>query len=360
MEELIRSINDIHRLGDNIKAFSLLSKESKLDFLEKIKTLRDENAGHFLNEVYIIENDKHVQKAIKKLLFHLKTAGIRVEEPKAEGESVLRKIEEKREHRGLMSNFDATGTRMVMVALEAKRNTYVLVHGILHFSKGLVELANAPVHGEGLKEIFSEYMEDSGKPFIVVEISPRYASYLMEEASSLSGKFLEEIKQVKIFSARLGGKVQKPGDIYDLEIPEETEVLSLDRILTHELFEPFTLTWDAMEDDKKQFNEIGGSSSIVLPPYMVEEKKQAFLKEILEGNKLRSIIPRAKRLLEDYAYIFHCRGDFGAYKGLMDTLRDNDGPFKAVSLLVRQFLEEKVEKQPGLIVNPYEQVHTTR
>jgi hypothetical protein len=93
---------------------------------------------------------------------------------------------------------------------------------------------------------------------------------------------------------------------------------------------------------------------------MVDEKKQTFLKELLGGNKLRYSMPLTKRLLEDYAYIFHCRGDFGAYKGLMDTLRDNDGPFKAASLLVRQFLEEKEEKQPGLIVNPYEQVHTSR
>jgi hypothetical protein len=58
MEELIRSVNDIHSLGENIEAFSLLSKESKLNFLEQIKVLRTETIGHFLNEVYIIENDK--------------------------------------------------------------------------------------------------------------------------------------------------------------------------------------------------------------------------------------------------------------------------------------------------------------
>jgi hypothetical protein len=358
MEEIIKTMNDINNLKDKVKAFSLLSRDNKLEFLEKIKEMRTEFAGHFLNEVYVIENDKQVQKTIKKLLFRLKTIGVKVEEPKIEGEPVLRKIEEKREHRGLMSNYDADGTRMAMVAFEAKRNTYLLVHGILHFSKGLMEMANAPVDGEGLKGIIGEYIKDSGKPFAVVEASPRYASYLMEEASSLSGRFVEEMKQMKTFSARLGGQVQKPGDIYHLEIPEEFETLSLDRILAQELFAPFSLAWDSMEDDKKLFDGIGGSSSIVLPPYMVEEKKQGFLKELLNSKKLKPSIPLMKRLMEDYAYIFHCKGNFAAYKGLTDTLRDPDGPIKTASYFARKALELKDEKQPGLIVNPYEQVHT--
>jgi len=360
MEELIKTMNDIKYLNDNIKAFSLLSKDNKLNFLEKIKEMRTEIAGQFLNEVYVIEKDKQVRKTIKKLLFRLKTVGVKVDETKIEGESVLRKIEEKREHRGLMSNYDADGIRMAMVAFEAKRNTYVLVHGILHFSKGLMEMANAPVDGEGLKGIIGEYINDSGKPFTVVEVSPRYASYLMEEASSLSGRFIEEMKQMKIFSARLGGQVQKPGDIYNLEIPEALETISLERILTQELFASFSLVWDTMEDDKKLFEGIGGSSSIVLPPYMVEEKKQEFLKELLNSNKLKPSIPLMKRLMEDYAYIFHCKGNFAAYKGLADTLRDPDGPLKTVSYFARKVLEIKEEKQPGLIVNPYEQVHTPR
>lgn len=360
MEELIRSVNDIHSLGENIEAFSLLSKESKLNFLEQIKVLRTETIGHFLNEVYIIEYDKQVQKAIKKLLFRLRTIGVKVEEPKTMGESVLKKIEEKREHRGLVSNYDSDGVRMVMVALEAKRNTYVLVHSIIHFTEGLMELANAPVNSDGLQQIIDGYIRGSGMPFIVTEVSPRYASYLIEEASSVSGRFVEEIKQMKIFSARLGGQVQKPVDVYNLMIPEETESLSVERVLSQELFEPFILSWDAMEEDKKQFNEIGGSSSIVLPPYMVEEKKQAFLKELLERDILKQITTRMNRLMEDYAYIFHCKGNFAAYKSLIDMLKDSGGPLKIVSFLVRQALDIKEEKQPGIIVNPYEQVHTPR
>jgi hypothetical protein len=285
---------------------------------------------------------------------------VKVEEPKLGGESVLKKVEEKREHRGLISNFAPDGTRMVMIAFEAKRSTYILVHGMIHFSKGLLELANAPVDGASLKDIIEGYVKGTGMPFTIAEVSPRYAGFLLEEASSLSGRFVEEMKQMKAFTARLGGKVQKPADIYSLEIPEEVEHLSLERIVTLEMFESFPLTWETIKEDRKQFNEIGGTSSIVLPPYMVEEKKQNFIKELLESNTLKSSIPLMKRLMEDYAYIFHCKGNFAAYKGLIDTIRDPDGPSKTVSLLVRKVLEVQEEKQPGLIVNPYEQIHTQR
>lgn len=360
MEDLFININDYNKLKDNVKAFSLLSKESRLNFLEKTKEARTEIIGQFLNEIYAIEKDKQVQKTIKRLLFRLKTIGVKVEEPKIVGEPVLKKIEEKREHRGLMSTYDADGMRMVLVAFEAKRNTYVLVHSIIHFSKGLLELANAPVDSERLKQIIAEYVQGSVMPSTVMEVSPRYSSYLMEEASSFSARFVEEIKQMKMFSARLGGQVQKPGDIYNLEIPEVIESLSLERILAHELFEPFSLSWETLEDDKKQFEEIGESSSIVLPPYMVDEKKQRFITELLESSKLKPSIPLMKRLMEDYAYIFHCKGNLAAYKGLIDILREPDGPLRTASFLARKVLEVKEEKQPGLIVNPYEQVRTPR
>jgi hypothetical protein len=360
MSELINNINDIIKLEYNVKAFSLLEKDNKLDILEKVKEIRTDIIGQFLHDAYALENDKQVQKVIKKLLFRLKTVGIRVEELKVEGEPVLRKIEEKREHRGLISNYDAGGTRMTMVAFEAKKNTYVLVHGLLHFSKGLLELANAPVDGEDLKQIISGYLKNSMKPFTVVEVAPRYASYLIEEASSLSGRYVEEVKQMRVFSARLGGQVQKPLDIYNLEIPNDTEALPTERILSNELFEAFSNAWDTLEDDKKRFDEIGDSSTIVLPPYMVEEKKQAFLKGLMENSNLKSDLPLMKRLMEDYAYIFHCLGEFNAYKGLMEMLKETDVPEKTLSFFVKKVLEQKKEQQPGLIVNPYEQVRTPR
>ncbi|OPY69689.1 MAG: hypothetical protein A4E63_01795 [Syntrophorhabdus sp. PtaU1.Bin050] len=356
MTDLTYINHNIDDLDSTLKVFTLLSREDKLEFLEKLKVVRTEAAGEFLTTVYPLENDKKVQKVIKTLLFRLKTVGIKIPEPQMQGEPVLKKIEEVREHRGLMSNYDADGTRIAVVAFEARKNTYVLIHSILHFSKGIIELANAPVNREGLKEVFTEYQKDSRKPFVVVEVSPRYASFLIEEASAHSGKYAEEVKEFKVFSARLGGEVHKPGDIYGLEVPDAADALSLERIMANDIFQPFTLSWDTLEDDRKQFNDIGGGSSIVLPPYMVAEKRQTFLAALLDRDALKSQIPLIKRLMEDYAYIFHRLGELEAFKGLIEILRDPQGLSKVLSFLAQRTLEKKEDQQSGIIVNPYEQV----
>lgn len=357
METILETINDKEMLDNNLKAFSLLSQENKVEFLEKLKKVHTETAGQFLNKLYGQETDKHIRKTIKKLLFRLKTLGVNVAEPEAQGEPALKKIEEKRTHRGLMSNYDGEGTRLVVVAFEVKKNRFILLHAMLDFTHGLLELATAPLDRNGVETLVAQYCKRTSTPFTVVEVSPRYAGWLIEEGSNLSGKYTEELADIKPFFTRLSGPVQKPSDIYFLPIPEETIALSLERIAAHEVVESFALPWDNMEDDKKQFNDIGGGSSIVLPPYMVQEKRRDFVKKLVEGDTLKSKLPLVARLMEDYAYLFHSLGEFGAYKGLIGALSDPEGPAALLSLLVRKALEQEGEKeQPGVIVNPYEQI----
>lgn len=361
MVDIIDNIGDINKLKEHVHAFSQLSRKDRLDLLSKIKQIRTEVTAEFLRQAFALEQDREVQKAIKKLLFYLKTSGVKVEELNVKGEPVLRKIEEKREHRGFISNFDDNGTRMVMIGFEGKRNLYVLIHGLIHFSQGLLELANAQVDGQSFRQIVAEYLKGSMKPLIMAEVSPRYASFIIEEAANLSGRYNEDMKQMKSFLSRLGGIVQKPSDIYALEITEATETPSMERVLSSELFEPFYVVWDTIEDDRKQFSEIGSSSTLVLPPYMVAEKKQEFLKTLVEKGKLTANIPPMKRLLEDYAYMSHALGNFAAFKGLVEILQQPDGPGRSLAFFVQKALEAKEEEEPtGLIVNPYDQVRTPR
>jgi len=72
-----------------------------------------------------MESDKDVQKQMRKLLFALKTVGIKVEQPKQVGEAVLKKVEEVRAHRALLSNYDYQGTRLVVAAYEIKKNAFM-------------------------------------------------------------------------------------------------------------------------------------------------------------------------------------------------------------------------------------------
>lgn len=353
MDEIIAAIRDGSSIDRQAEVFAALAKKEKLAIIEQVAVLKSAVAGQFLNAAYSGEEDKDVLKAIRKSIFHLKSAGIKVEEPKAAGEPALRKVEDAREHIGFMSNYDDAGTRVVLLVLGIKKNSFIFLNAIDKFAEGLVELETMPVDRRGLEEIINEYRRNTSQQIAFEEISPRYASFLIEEASIASGRFVEEMKQIKFFNARLTKGVQKTGDIYGLAVPGSANIVSPEAIFTHDLFASFKVTWATLSDDRKEYTGLGGST-IVLPQYMVEEKKREFVRALIARDPLASYVPRMKRLMEDYAYLFHVMNNFSYYKGLTEYLKSTGSPQETLSRFVTRSLEEIEEKpQDGLIVDPY-------
>lgn len=353
MDEIIAAIKNDSAIEKQAATFSLLTKEKKLAVLGQLSDVKSESSGQFLNAVYPGEKDKDVLKAIRKSLFRLKSAGIKVEEPKTTGEPVLRKVTETREHSGFMSNYDDMGTRVILLVFGIKKNSFIFLNAISRFAEGLLELNTAPVDKQDLETIINEYRRGISQQIVFMEVSPRYASLLIEEACTSSGRFAEEIKQIKSLNARLTRGVQKVADIYDLAVPEGIDIFSPERIFVHDVFAPFKVTWETISDDRKEYAGLGGST-IVLPPYMIEEKKREFIRMLIARDPLVSYVPRIKRLMEDYAYLFHVMNNFPYYKGLIEYLKNTNSPQETLSRFVTQSLEETEEKpQDGLIVNPY-------
>jgi hypothetical protein len=352
IEKIILRMKDPGSFGESLGEFRQLSKEDKLRLLGALKAVRDESVGIYLNALYEGEKDKDVQKQMRKLLFGLKTVGIKVEQPKESGEAVLKKVEEVRGQRALLSNYDFQGTRLIVAAYEIKKNAFVFINASTHFSEGLVELMTGPIDRTGLEEILKEFLSGRTPNMTVAEISPAYAGYLLDEASARSGKNKDDIRQLKKLIGPVKGTVQKPRDIYSLPIPEDTRPLPMERVLELPLFEAFGVTWKTVEEDRKTYNSTAGSA-IVLPPHMLQEKKQSFLKELLEKEEVKSQIPLIGRLLEDYACIFHGLKQFAHYKGLIDYLADESAPKKSMEYFIRKSLAKSEEKQSGLLVNPY-------
>lgn len=352
MEEILNHFENTEDLKNQAAGFHRLSKNKKLELLEKIIKPENANAGVFLNLIYPGETDKDIQKYIRMLFHKLKTAGIKTEEPKISGEPVLRKIEDKKEHKGFMSNYDDSNTRVVLSAFEVKKNNFIFLNGTVHFTEGLVELLTAPVDKKGFEEIVREYRLGTGEGMVFVDISSRYAGYILEEESKRSGKYKEDISQLRRFSSHVQDSIRKPEDIYGLECPETAHSLDIEKILTHVIFEPFNLTWSSIEEDRKEYSS-AGSSTIVLPPYMVEEKKQAFLQALLERDDFNAIVPSVKRMLEDYAYIFYSLKELPYYRGLTDCLHDPGAPLNVALHFLRKSLDTEEKKEEGLIVNPY-------
>ena len=128
MEDIIRAINSAVDVEKKAEVFCVLPDDEKQALLEKLQGTKTETLGLFLNTIYPVEKNEKIQKQIRKLLFKLKSAGIKVEEPKNAGEPVIRKIKEVYEQRGFVSNYDHTHTRLVVAGFEIKRNNYIFLN----------------------------------------------------------------------------------------------------------------------------------------------------------------------------------------------------------------------------------------
>jgi len=354
VEKIINDIKVSGAADESISVFQQMSKNDKITLLTSLKSIKNEAAGLYLNALYTGETDKDIQKQMRQLLFKLKTLGIKTEEPKKATETVLKRVEEIREHRALVSNYDIEQMRLVVASYELKKNNFIFFNAAMHFSNGLFKMTNGPIDKAGLKNIMkAEHPGDIKGNMAMVDISPIYAGFLFEEAADRSGKYKKEINKLNQFTATITNNVRKPKDIYNLIIPETTRSLPIEKILQHPVFEPFSLEWKGHEEDIKTYNNIGGGSSIILPPYMVEEKKDTFIKDMFESEELKSKIPLIKRLLEDYAYIFHGLNEFSCYKGLVEYLQGADTTKNALTYFLKKVLDKSEAKQQGLIKNPY-------
>ncbi len=355
MEEILKNLRDGGDLGLAVEAYANLSSQQKSDLLEKIRTIKTEHTARFLSQVLDRTAERDIQKSIKRLLFTLKTQGIRVEEPRTSGESVLKKVETVRDQKAFLSNYDPEDTRVVLLAFELKKRQFVFMHAISHFSRGLLELAAAPVPHAELEGILKDYLRRMERPMVLAPIAPKYASFLIEEASALSGTHADELRNLKPLMTGLKGPVQRPEDIYALPVPREVRPKGLAAILSEPVLEPFILTWESIEADRKELESVA-NPSIVLPPYVIEERRQAFLNELAQADRMKPVLRSLKRMLEDYAYLFHATQEFDDFKGLTEGLRDDQFLRNALLFFVKKSLEKKKEEQePGVLVDPFKQ-----
>lgn len=354
MEDIVEALARGMAPDEAVGRAMLLTRDEQEELLRDMAALRSEGAARFLTLFYERLTDAKLQKLIKKALFRLKTLGIPVEEPRTPGASVLKKIESPREARSFLSNYDAELTRVVLAAFEAKRHQFVFSHAILHFSRGLVELRSFPLARADLEELLKDYAARTHRPMVLQPISPPYAGYMIEEASAQSGKESEEARSLHRFLSSVKDTPRRPEDVYLLETDEAALPEAPETLFTRDLFQPFQLQWPAMEEDRKGLDQ-AINPAIVLPPYVVEERRQAFLKDLAGKEGLAPMLPFFRRMLEDYAYLFHTLGELGAARGLIDLLKDRAALEKAFLHFVQKAfagLERKATPGPGVIIDP--------
>ncbi|MDR2018579.1 MAG: hypothetical protein LBQ00_06890 [Syntrophobacterales bacterium] len=361
MKEIIEFIHEPDQL-DNLKAtYVRMSKERREETILAITDTKEGGAGKFLVSVLPSEPDKEVQKLIRKQIFKLKTMGIKIEEERPAGESALKKIETKRQHKGFMFNYDSTGTRTVIAAFEVKRNGFIFINAVIHLADGLIDLKLAPLTGDDVETIMAKYRTETTKSTVLAETSPRYAAYLIEEGNAISHLYTEDVTQLRRFVSSLKDSIEKPQDIYGLKIPGTFEPLPPGAVLLDDMFTSLTLSWDTIEEDRRAI-ETFDKPAILLPSHMVREKEESFVKTLIEKEVLKSKITLLRRVFEDYAYIFFQIERFDCFHDLLHLLTSDRGLTEALSFFAKKSLiapdPEEERRQSSLIVSPYEQIHS--
>lgn len=363
MEELAMEKGITEQVRDGVEPAEIVDQLTVLaagqleQAIDSLTGMKDARAAQVLALFSDKIQDKKLRKSVKKALFHLKTQGIRFEEPeRAEGPSILKKVETERESRALLSNYDPEQTRAIIVAHELKKNQFLFTQAVSHFSDGLFDLRSFPVPRNGLDSIMDEYRSKTRRPVVVAPVSPSYAGYLIEEAARTSGKESEETRSLHHLLHDAKGEVRKPADIYRLHAPSGLQAAPTASILSDEIFEPFLLSWSGMEEDRTKLTE-AVNPSIVLPPHVIQERREAFLKELVENERVASRKGALTRMLEDTAYLFYGLEQFAHYKGLVEILQSPQSTTAALVYFVQKTLsdlDKKVQQQqPEVIIDPH-------
>jgi hypothetical protein len=247
---------------------------------------------------------------------------------------------------------------VVLLAFELRKKQFVFTHVTERFGEGLVDVMSAPIEKKSLDGLIHDYRSRTRSPMVLVDISPVYAIYLIEEAARHSGKQLEEIKGLKRLATDLTGDIRTPSDIYRLHVPDSVFDVSWQQVLTGPVFEPFNLTWKEIEEDRKEFHAIV-NPQIVLPPHVVEEKKMTYLRALAVSEKMKPLRIQVSRMLEDYAYLFYRQGEYANCTALLKVVQADETADLVLQFLLKKSLEQKEddkkqhEQASGLIINPY-------
>jgi hypothetical protein len=356
MDDIVEHVKEGLQSRETVEKILALPPDQQETLINQILNLRSEEASRFLVLLAEEAPDKKLRKLIKKAVFLLRTQGIAVDEPGAGGESVLKKVESIRETRAFLSNYDPEQTRAVVTVFELKKNQFLFSHGVLHFSDGLSELRSFPVGRSDLDSLIDEYILRTPRPMVIVDISAPYAGYLLEEASRISGKESEEARSLSRFLSGAKGDVRRPSDIHHLVAPTDVPAISIESALNDEVFEPFFLQWSGIENDQAKLAEVV-NPSIVLPPYVIQERRGAFLRTVSASGPVASKIMPLKRMLEDTAYLFYRQKQFDRYSALIEAVIDPQSVERVLLHFIGKTLDELArkaqEQRTDMIVDPH-------
>lgn len=301
------------------------SKEERLYILESLRNKRTQDTANLLSELYEKEEDKELLKTIRRLMFYLKTSGLKIEEKKEKGSAVLSKTSKQNFAFGYISNYDRNLDRIGIILFEQRKNLIFVAQGIMNLDEGLKDLKIGEANKDEYLSWFKNKKAEAERAgTFISEVSPQYVLFLISEAQKKSGTFEETVEFLRkhFGSIRFSGGPNEPSEIYHL-CGDRKEEIPLERLLTHPIFRDLFVKWKGMEKDRNEYNQIG-ESTIILPLYLKEEKRREYLRELVKKEGMEKVRTQLKRVLEDYAYILYSSGDRNYASAVISVLKDDE------------------------------------
>lgn len=340
------------------ETYKALSREERIEFLNSLKNIRTEEIASLLKDLYEVEEDKELLKIIRRLLFYLKTSGIRVEDLGKKGEVALRRLRSLPHAEAYLTSYDSLFKRALIIFSSRKRRSIFAFQAMMSLKGGLEELS----YGEMESEDFHSWVRDFRRSvesdgMLFVEISLEYASFLLEEAYSKSRKFRNELdllrRTFEIYSEQ--SEIRSPEDLYRVYEALHLEAPRIDPF-SHPILMNLSLEWDGISDDVKAYSDTQ-ESLLLLPQYLLEEKRRGFIEELIGLERLKELRKDLRRILEDYAYMFHKMNETKLSSAIVGILKDPNLFQEVLAKLVRMSLDRRLkmeENLPRLILKPSE------
>lgn len=337
---------------------------------ELMVALPDQKVGGLLHRMFETSQEKKIRKMIRRSLYRLKSKGVVVEEVFPDRkESILRPLRVE-PPQGFGNGYDLSWNRFLIITLPHPGRGWMVFHGLVHDTKGLVNFSGEEISRKGLKDFFDEIRKASPTP--VVEMEASYVGFLFTQAYQLTlangGIPPPDYLHLKSEVEKIKKEYPSPLAYSYLQVDE---IIGNDRILMKgadllksDLFYIWRIEEDLLRPFAEEVRE-AEESKIVLNPVQKEARFQGIYQRALMDlfSEERRFLYR--RRMEEMAYVLFKLGREEEAKISLAVALDLEKPLNPIQpnpflfqLVIRSILgllaesyEEK-SREPSLIVKP--------
>lgn len=301
----------IQEIREKLSSPQDLDKEMLFKTIDILSSYKSEEAADLLGKIYQDFREREVQKRVKRAFYKLNLVGIGTKKYEPEVPSPLEQARTPKFYKTFLSNFDGSGSRLLIYTQEIPYEGIKLFQFILNDLEGVKECEEVSISKSKFKKDIVEKFHDNNEGATLVEITEEYCQFLLEEAKekNLKGSFKMpgKFESAKELVGEAKTSFNQPL-IYDFISSFEMKLRSdflkrSDQLLDEPEFKGWFFELKEVEHFALKIAEAEKSKLIIglKTPQERQEEAEKEAIEVLFNDQRRAIF---KRRLEEMAYIF--------------------------------------------------------